>query len=114
MRSDSEIDGRFLGYGEPVIVKCDAGIQTDNDPITDEAPEFAARPPPCKKKEMIPCMSVFKEVDKHALDVSSFSYILELYDQNKFQIYNNACNEVRSMQIMLLKLLLLIKFMKKN
>lgn len=69
MRSDSEIDGRFLGYGEPVIVKCDAGIQTDNDPITDEAPEFAARPPPCKKKEMIPCMSVFKEVDKHALDV---------------------------------------------
>lgn len=68
MRSDSEIDGRFL-YPEPLVVKCDAGIQTDNDPITDEAPEFAARPPPCKKKEMIPCMSVFKEVDKRALEV---------------------------------------------
>lgn len=71
MRSDSEIDGRFL-YAEPLVVKCDAGIQTDNDPITDEAPEFAARPPPCKKKEMIPCMSVFKEVDKRALEVSHF------------------------------------------
>lgn len=70
MRSDSEIDGRFLGYSEPLVVKCDAGIQTDNDPITDEAPEFAARPPPCKKKEMIPCMSIFKEVDKRALEVS--------------------------------------------
>lgn len=69
MRSDSDLDGRFL-YAEPLVVKCDAGIQTDNDPITDEAPEFAARPPPCKKKEMIPCMSVFKEVDKHALEVS--------------------------------------------
>ncbi|GFS36411.1 hillarin [Nephila pilipes] len=69
MRSDSEIDGRFLGYGEPLVVKCDAGIQTDNDPITDEAPEFAARPPPCKKKEMIPCMSIFKDVDRRALEV---------------------------------------------
>ncbi|XP_035207249.1 kyphoscoliosis peptidase-like isoform X2 [Stegodyphus dumicola] len=70
MRSDSEIDGRFLGgYAEPLVVKCDAGIQTDNDPITDEAPEFAARPPPCKKKEMIPCMSVFKDIDKRAIEV---------------------------------------------
>lgn len=85
MRSDSEIDGRFLGYGEPVIVKCDAGIQTDNDPITDEAPEFAARPPPCKKKEMIPCMSVFKEIDKHSLEVSSFS-------KNNLAIYVKKLN----------------------
>ncbi|GIY75262.1 hillarin [Caerostris darwini] len=69
MRSDSEIDGRFLGYGEPLVVKCDAGIQTDNDPITDEAPEFAARPPPCKKKEMIPCMSIFKDIDRRSLEV---------------------------------------------
>ncbi|CAL1281978.1 unnamed protein product [Larinioides sclopetarius] len=44
------------------------GVQTDNDPITDEAPEYAARPPPCKKQEMIPDMSVFEEIDKHATE----------------------------------------------
>ncbi|GIX79113.1 TGc domain-containing protein [Caerostris darwini] len=44
------------------------GVQTDNDPITDEAPEYAARPPPCKKQEMIPDMSVFEEIDKHAIE----------------------------------------------
>ncbi|GIY02156.1 kyphoscoliosis peptidase [Caerostris extrusa] len=49
MRSDSEIDGRFLGW-RALVVKCDAGIQTDNDPITDEAPEFAARPPPVRRR----------------------------------------------------------------
>ncbi|KAG8197976.1 hypothetical protein JTE90_029371 [Oedothorax gibbosus] len=45
----------------------EVGVQTDNDPITDEAPEYAARPPPCKKLEMIPDMAVFEEIDKHAL-----------------------------------------------
>ncbi|PRD34650.1 UNVERIFIED_CONTAM: hypothetical protein NCL1_13942 [Trichonephila clavipes] len=44
------------------------GVQTDNDPITDEAPEYAARPPPCKKQEMIPDMSVFEEIDRHAIE----------------------------------------------
>ncbi|XP_042897808.1 kyphoscoliosis peptidase [Parasteatoda tepidariorum] len=44
------------------------GVQTDNDPITDEAPEYAARPPPCKKQEMIPDMNVFEEVDRHAIE----------------------------------------------
>ncbi|GBL99116.1 hypothetical protein AVEN_64112-1 [Araneus ventricosus] len=44
------------------------GVQTDNDPITDEAPEYAARPPPCKKQEMIPDMNVFEEIDKHATE----------------------------------------------
>lgn len=48
------------------------GVQTDNDPITDEAPEYAARPPPCKKLEMIPDMNAFEEIDKHALEVSLF------------------------------------------
>lgn len=47
------------------------GVQTDNDPITDEAPEYAARPPPCKKQEMIPDMNVFEEIDKHATEVRS-------------------------------------------
>ncbi|GIY00403.1 TGc domain-containing protein [Caerostris extrusa] len=50
------------------------GVQTDNDPITDEAPEYAARPPPCKKQEMIPDMSVFEEIDKHAIEVSLYKY----------------------------------------
>ncbi|KAG8201330.1 hypothetical protein JTE90_016807 [Oedothorax gibbosus] len=63
MRSDSEC---FLGGGE--VVKCDTGIQTDNDPITDEAPEFAARPPPCKKREMLPDQHLFRDVDHRALE----------------------------------------------
>ncbi|XP_054722581.1 kyphoscoliosis peptidase-like [Uloborus diversus] len=46
----------------------EVAVQTDNDPITDEAPEYAARPPPCKKLEMIPDMSVFDEIDKHAVE----------------------------------------------
>lgn len=47
----------------------DASVQTVNDPITDEAPEFAARPPPSRKKEMIPTISIFEEVDAKALEV---------------------------------------------
>lgn len=47
----------------------EVAVQTDNDPITDEAPEYAARPPPCKKLEMIPDMNVFEEIDKHAVEV---------------------------------------------
>ncbi|XP_065291935.1 uncharacterized protein [Dermacentor albipictus] len=47
----------------------DTGVQTVNDPVTDEAPEYAARPPPCKKREMIPSMAVFQEVDRIALQV---------------------------------------------
>lgn len=44
-------------------------IQTDNDPITDEAPEFAAKPPSCKKKEMIPSVNMFREIDRRTLEV---------------------------------------------
>ncbi|XP_023234159.1 kyphoscoliosis peptidase-like isoform X1 [Centruroides sculpturatus] len=65
LRYDSDYDGRFA-YAD--ILKCDAGVQTVNDPITDEAPEYAARPPPCRKKEMIPNMGAFKEIDRHALE----------------------------------------------
>lgn len=91
MRSDSEIDGRFLGYSEPLVVKCDAGIQTDNDPITDEAPEFAARPPPCKKKEMIPCMSIFKEVDRRVLEVGNLQAFLTNYPLYYMGLNSNIC-----------------------
>lgn len=59
----------LLDYTLKTTLK-EVGVQTDNDPITDEAPEYAARPPPCKKLEMIPDMSVFEEIDKHAIEVS--------------------------------------------
>ncbi|XP_064480906.1 kyphoscoliosis peptidase-like [Ornithodoros turicata] len=51
------------------VCRRETGVQTVNDLVTDEAPEYAARPPPCKKKEMIPSMAVFHEVDKIALEV---------------------------------------------
>ncbi|KAH7969598.1 uncharacterized protein LOC119383635 isoform X2 [Rhipicephalus sanguineus] len=51
------------------VSRRDTGVQTVNDPVTDEAPEYAARPPPCKKREMIPSMAVFQEVDRIALKV---------------------------------------------
>ncbi|XP_076313648.1 kyphoscoliosis peptidase-like [Tachypleus tridentatus] len=47
--------------------KTETAVQTVNDPITDEAPEYAARPPPCKKKEMVPNRDIFLEIDQHAL-----------------------------------------------
>ncbi|XP_022241908.1 kyphoscoliosis peptidase-like [Limulus polyphemus] len=47
--------------------KIETAAQTDNDPITDEAPEYAACPPPCKKKEMVPNPDIFLEIDQHAL-----------------------------------------------
>ena len=46
----------------------DAGVQTDNDFVTDEAPEFAAVPPPSKKAQLIGDMSMFDEVDSWVLD----------------------------------------------
>lgn len=62
-----------MATGAPTVTipKRDTGVQTVNDLITDESPEFAARPPPCKKREMIPSMAVFQEVDKIALQVFS-------------------------------------------
>jgi hypothetical protein len=52
------------------VSKCDASIQTYNDILTDEAPEYAARPPPCHKREMIPSLNMFREIDKRILEVS--------------------------------------------
>ncbi|KAM7292898.1 hypothetical protein ISCGN_026033 [Ixodes scapularis] len=49
------------------VPRRETGVQTVNDLVTDEAPEFAARPPPCKKREMIPSMAVFQDVDRIAL-----------------------------------------------
>lgn len=47
-----------------MVSKRDVSVQTYNDPITDESPEFAARPPPSRKGEMIPNVSMFKEIDE--------------------------------------------------
>ena len=52
------------------VPKCDASVQTDNDIVTDESPEFAARPPPCLKREMIPTTALFREIDRRVLEVS--------------------------------------------
>lgn len=53
------------------VPRRETGVQTVNDLVTDEAPEFAARPPPCKKREMIPSMAVFQDVDRIALQVGT-------------------------------------------
>lgn len=55
-------------FAPTVILKKDVSVQT-YDPITDEAPEFAARPPASRKKEMIPSISLFRDVDKKVLEV---------------------------------------------
>ncbi|XP_043192755.1 uncharacterized protein LOC122365535 [Amphibalanus amphitrite] len=46
----------------------DAGVQTENDLVTDESPEFAAVPPPFKKAQLIGDMSIFDMVDSWVLD----------------------------------------------
>lgn len=53
-----------------VVKKRDASVQTYNDPITDESPEFAARPPPSRKREMIPSIQMFKEIDEKVIKAS--------------------------------------------
>ena len=53
-----------------MVSKVDASVQTYNDPITDESPEFAARPPPSRKREMIPNVSMFKEIDDRVSHVT--------------------------------------------
>ena len=53
-----------------VVKKKDASVQTYNDPITDESPEFAARPPPSRKREMIPSIQMFKEIDEKVIKAS--------------------------------------------
>ena len=55
----------------PAVPKCDASVQTDNDILTDESPEFAARPPPCLKREMITTTHMFREIDRRVADVSA-------------------------------------------
>ena len=44
-----------------------------NDMITDELPEYAARTPSLRKKELIYSEKLFEEVDKRTLEVSSKS-----------------------------------------
>ncbi|KAG7174817.1 Hillarin-like 2 [Homarus americanus] len=46
----------------------DVSVQTDNDILTDEAPEFAARPPQCKKSELLSSVN-FTTIDAHALTI---------------------------------------------
>lgn len=41
-------------------------VQTDNDILTDEAPQFAARPPTCKKVELL-ADTDFTDLDVHVL-----------------------------------------------
>ena len=43
-----------------------------NDLITDELPEYAARTPSLRKKELIYDDKIFDEIDKRALEVRRF------------------------------------------
>jgi hypothetical protein len=45
----------------------DSAVQTDNDILTDESPEFAASPPLCKKKELLPSPGLLDGADDVAL-----------------------------------------------
>ncbi|XP_064097723.1 uncharacterized protein LOC135209071 [Macrobrachium nipponense] len=45
----------------------DVSIQTDNDILTDEAPKFAARPPPCRKVNLLEDTD-FSDIDEYVLN----------------------------------------------
>ncbi|XP_071520428.1 uncharacterized protein [Panulirus ornatus] len=47
-------------------IMVDVSIQTDNDILTDEAPQFAARPPQCRKAELLASCD-FTDLDVHIL-----------------------------------------------
>ncbi|CAG2181779.1 unnamed protein product, partial [Oppiella nova] len=64
----------------PAVPKCDASVQTDNDILTDESPEFAARPPPCLKREMITTTHMFREIDRRVADTPEFETLTELVE----------------------------------
>lgn len=44
----------------------DVSVQTDLDTLNDESLEFAARPPPSRKKELLKNLDI-KRLDTHAL-----------------------------------------------
>lgn len=56
-----------------------------NDLITDELPEYAARCPSLRKKELIYSPTLFNEIDKRALEVSvelkKKSCLIKVYQQ---------------------------------
>lgn len=75
MTDQSNLNSLFLllyfGSNPMGIVKSrNAGVQTMNDIITDELPEYAARTPSLRKKELIYSEKLFEEVDKRTLEVS--------------------------------------------
>lgn len=52
------------------------------DYLTDELPEYAARCPSLRKKELIYSVNIFDEVDKKALEVSKlicFLYLIFIF-----------------------------------
>ncbi|KAH9417011.1 hypothetical protein DERP_011740 [Dermatophagoides pteronyssinus] len=51
-----------------IVKKRDVSLQTTNDILTDESPEYAARSPLCSKQEMIPTSLMFKDIDQKMLD----------------------------------------------
>ena len=54
----------------PITVKRrHASIQTVNDMLTDEAPEYAARCPSLRKKELFYLPNLFTEIDERAIQV---------------------------------------------
>lgn len=58
----------LLNYCIPsyMVVQVDASVQTDNDILTDEAPQFAARPPNSSKALLLEEVD-FTDVDVHVL-----------------------------------------------
>nr|XP_046918063.1 uncharacterized protein LOC124498365 [Dermatophagoides farinae] len=54
------------------VQKRDVSLQTTNDILTDESPEYAARSPLCHKNEMIPSSLMFRDIDEKMLDAPDF------------------------------------------
>lgn len=81
---------RLLCRLATIAEKREIAVQTLNDVTTDEAAEFAARPPPCKKKELIPLQGIFSDIDKYACNVSRSSRLC--FPELTYQGYDHTLN----------------------
>ncbi|XP_069975224.1 uncharacterized protein [Penaeus vannamei] len=81
----------------------DVSIQTDNDILTDEAPQFAARPPLSKKAELLEGVD-FTDLDVHVLtapvELSKIQHKCEMFNEK----HDSRTFEQRSMRSQIVKL----------
>lgn len=78
------------------VKKRDVSLQTTNDILTDEAPEYAARPPLCHKAEIIPSMLMFREIDNRMHEAPHFETLQE-FTQYTAKYAKNELFKIRAM-----------------